>query len=488
MTVTEALEVFRLSTLPATRDELERWSRESPDRQSIPVQVFNAAQIRLSVHIARQNVDQLLREAAADAVPVSVCHQPFLASAGVPVFVTSSPSDAPITASSMRMIEILVNAELSLLRRNAPLKLEDHQLSTHSNRELTRSDVNFALSDQRNNEAMFAPPNSLPSGADICASVLPTTIPSTRRASRSHARRRGGSGWFKSGLAGFVAAPLRLMLVMGAAALTVFLSVPNVNGKSLNTIVNHSATNGSTNQIKIRTTFLNPLNFEQRQRTTAARALQGHPSPVTKAPSMQPSKRGASHRAQQSIRSTPPRAGAQLHQRQVTNSVAIPPRSPALHTVRPPAALSATTQEMTVQNPRIRATQPMRIGCVSLSNCSASKPESDAVMPRSTSNGVEVRPQAPLPPADQNPISTQPVASIVYRSASSPLLIHGLTRAQYGQQFLNRKRFEVWQARGEPLVYAAWNIVPTDIQLLESEAFRSATIAASTSALEREKR
>jgi hypothetical protein len=52
----------------------------------------------------------------------------------------------------------------------------------------------------------------------------------------------------------------------------------------------------------------------------------------------------------------------------------------------------------------------------------------------------------------------------------------GLTREQFGRQFLNRKQFEVWQSDGSELRYATWEEVPLETQVLSSADFRAAVL------------
>ncbi|NJK46506.1 MAG: hypothetical protein HC933_21685, partial [Pleurocapsa sp. SU_196_0] len=58
-------------------------------------------------------------------------------------------------------------------------------------------------------------------------------------------------------------------------------------------------------------------------------------------------------------------------------------------------------------------------------------------------------------------------------------MVGGLTREQFGRQFLNRKQFEVWQSQGQTLQFASWAEIPLETQILSSADFRAAVLVSS---------
>lgn len=71
-----------------------------------------------------------------------------------------------------------------------------------------------------------------------------------------------------------------------------------------------------------------------------------------------------------------------------------------------------------------------------------------------------------------------PVASIEYQAKPTPTqeLPGGLSRQEFGRQFLNRKQFEVWQAQQQELRFGSFAEIPLETQVLEAEAFRAVVL------------
>ena len=72
-----------------------------------------------------------------------------------------------------------------------------------------------------------------------------------------------------------------------------------------------------------------------------------------------------------------------------------------------------------------------------------------------------------------------PVASIEYRdqpAAAAAELPGGLSRQEFGRQFLNRKQFEVWQSQQLSVRFESFAQIPLETQVLEADAFRAAVL------------
>lgn len=85
---------------------------------------------------------------------------------------------------------------------------------------------------------------------------------------------------------------------------------------------------------------------------------------------------------------------------------------------------------------------------------------------------------APVKPVAKPAPPPAPVASIEYQDKPTPAqqLPGGLSRQEFGRQFLNRKQFEVWQAQQQELRFGSFAEVPLETQVLETEAFRAAVL------------
>ena len=74
-----------------------------------------------------------------------------------------------------------------------------------------------------------------------------------------------------------------------------------------------------------------------------------------------------------------------------------------------------------------------------------------------------------------------PVASIEYQDkptadAATGDLPGGLSRQEFGRQFLNRKQFEVWQSQQLTVRFESFAKIPLETQILEADAFRAAVL------------
>ncbi len=113
------------------------------------------------------------------------------------------------------------------------------------------------------------------------------------------------------------------------------------------------------------------------------------------------------------------------------------------------------------------------------------KPVVVAVKPVAA-NPVTTKPVAPAKPAPvRKPVALpppNPVTSVEYQApqsdATTQVLPGGLTRAEFGRQFLNRKQYEVWQQQGAELNFASWDAIPLETQVLSSADFRAAVLIA----------
>ena len=91
---------------------------------------------------------------------------------------------------------------------------------------------------------------------------------------------------------------------------------------------------------------------------------------------------------------------------------------------------------------------------------------------------VSVKPAVKLVPKPAP--APAPVASIEYRdqpaTSAAAELPGGLTRQEFGRQFLNRKQFEVWQSQQLGVRFESFAQIPLETQVLEADAFRSAVL------------
>ena len=89
-----------------------------------------------------------------------------------------------------------------------------------------------------------------------------------------------------------------------------------------------------------------------------------------------------------------------------------------------------------------------------------------------TKPAVKPVPKPAPPPA--------PVASIEYQDKPSTAAIGelpgGLSRQEFGRQFLNRKQFEVWQSQQLGVRFESFAQIPLETQVLEADAFRAAVL------------
>ncbi len=88
-----------------------------------------------------------------------------------------------------------------------------------------------------------------------------------------------------------------------------------------------------------------------------------------------------------------------------------------------------------------------------------------------------VAPTKPVLKPAPSPVPA-PVASIEYQDkpTTAQELPGGLSRQEFGRQFLNRKQFEVWQAQQLDLRFESFAQIPLETQVLETEAFRAAVL------------
>ena len=159
-----------------------------------------------------------------------------------------------------------------------------------------------------------------------------------------------------------------------------------------------------------------------------------------------------------------------------TSTVAAAPRAASIAnaaaTVRRVPRVTATPSSTSSLPP---VTRPEGFASVAVSK-PAIKPVV-AVKPVAAAVKPVLRP-APAP-------SPAPVASIEYQGqpppASAPAeLPGGLSRQEFGRQFLNRKQFEVWQGQQLTLRFESFAQIPVETQVLEAEAFRAAVLVPPT--------
>ena len=105
---------------------------------------------------------------------------------------------------------------------------------------------------------------------------------------------------------------------------------------------------------------------------------------------------------------------------------------------------------------------------------------SSAVTKPATKPVVAIKPKPAVKPVPKPAPPPAPVASIEYQdkpsSAATSELPGGLSRQEFGRQFLNRKQFEVWQSQQLGVRFESFAQIPLETQVLEAEAFRAAVL------------
>ncbi len=148
--------------------------------------------------------------------------------------------------------------------------------------------------------------------------------------------------------------------------------------------------------------------------------------------------------------------------------------------VNPPASVAKAA-------PRARVAAPKTTARVSATLSSAAslppvtRPEGFASSGAASKPAVATKPNAAPAKPVVKPAPTPapaPVSSIEYQPKPTPTqeLPGGLSRQEFGRQFLNRKQFEVWQAQQQELRFGSFAEIPLETQVLESEAFREAVL------------
>jgi hypothetical protein len=160
------------------------------------------------------------------------------------------------------------------------------------------------------------------------------------------------------------------------------------------------------------------------------------------------------------------------------------PSPSSVNTAAPPRGVTAPAAQgaraATSAKPTPKATPAPRTGAAALPP--VTRPEGFSTVPKRTeparSSAPKATASAPSARVAPPPPPAAPVAAIEYRApaAEDRPLPGGLTREQYGRQFINRKQFETWQAQGSNLRYANWSDLPLETQVLEPSAFRQAVL------------
>ena len=85
---------------------------------------------------------------------------------------------------------------------------------------------------------------------------------------------------------------------------------------------------------------------------------------------------------------------------------------------------------------------------------------------------------APAKPVVKPVAAPAPVTSIEYQDkpAAAVTLPGGLSRQEFGRQFLNRKQFEVWQSQQLSVRFESFAQIPLETQVLDADAFRAAVL------------
>ena len=143
-------------------------------------------------------------------------------------------------------------------------------------------------------------------------------------------------------------------------------------------------------------------------------------------------------------------------------NAAVPPRT-APRVIAPPSSVSSLPP----------VTRPEGFASAA-ANKPASKPVA-SVKPAAAPAKPVLRPASSPSPAPA------PVASIEYQDKPTAAAVTGdlpggLSRQEFGRQFLNRKQFEVWQGQQLSVRFESFAQIPLETQVLEADAFRAAVL------------